>query len=179
MANQNDVKRIPAINAEIVRNTDGHIGGLALFFANGEQLALTAGQLTNDVMEMAIWHGLKQKLVDAAAIARNPETGRSATIEDKYEAVKTVYDRLLAGLWNAPRGEGGAPTGGYLLQALCRLYPAKSVETLRAFLEGKTDKEKAALRKNPRVAEIIEAIKAENAKPDENAGEDLLSELED
>jgi hypothetical protein len=29
------------------------------------------------------------------------------------------------------------------------------------------------------VAEIIEAIKAENAKPDENAGEDLLSELED
>lgn len=173
MANQNDVKRIPAINAEIV----GEI--LHLAFANGAALSLDSLALTPEITRAAIMHGLKQKLVDAAAIARNPETGRSATIEDKYEAVKTVYDRLLAGLWNAPRGEGGAPSGGYLLQALCRLYPAKSVENLRAFLEGKTDKEKAALRKNPRVAEIIEAIKAENAKPDENTGADLLSELED
>jgi hypothetical protein len=173
MANQNETKRIPAINAEINGNN------LLLTFANGNILTMDAGTLSNEIAAAAIMHGLKQKLVDAAAIARNPETGRSATIEDKYEAVKTVYDRLLSGLWNAPRGEGGAPSGGYLLQALCRLYPAKSVENLRAFLEGKTDKEKAALRKNPRVAEIIEAIKAENAKPDENAGEDLLSELED
>ena len=173
MANQNETKRIPAINAEIVGET------LRLVFANGETLELNSLTLTPAITRAAIMHGLKQKLVDAAAISRNPDTGRSATIEDKYEAVKTVYDRLLSGLWNAPRGEGGAPSGGYLLQALCRLYPAKSVENLRAFLEGKTDKEKAALRKNPRVAEIIEAIKAENAKPDENAGEDLLSELED
>ena len=173
MATINETKRIPAINAEIEGNK------LTLTFANGEVLVMNAGTLSNEITAAAIMHGLKQKLVDAAAIARNPETGRSATIEDKYEAVKVVYDRLLSGMWNAPRGEGGAPTGGYLLQALCRLYPAKSVENLRAFLEGKTDKEKAALRKNPRVAEIIETIKAENAKPDENTGADLLSELED
>ena len=173
MANQNETKRIPAINAEIVGET------LHLAFANGAALALDSRALTLEITRAAIMHGLKQKLVDAAAIARNPETGRSATIEDKYEAVKAVYDRLLAGLWNAPRGEGGAPSGGYLLQALCRLYPAKSVENLRAFLEGKTDKEKAALRKNPRVAQIIEDIRAEQGKAADIDTDELLGELED
>lgn len=103
----NDTKRNATISATIVTNeTDKRPCALHLRFANGQELAIKASQLPNHVMEYAIFHGLKQKLVDAAAISRNPETGRAATVEDKYQAVKTVYDRLLAGQWNATR-EGG------------------------------------------------------------------------
>jgi len=175
----NDTKRNTAISATIITNeADGRPCALHLKFANGEELAITASQLTNNVMEYAIFHGLKQKLVDAAAISRNPETGRAATVEDKFQAVKTVFDRLLAGQWNAVR-EGGGATGGLLLQALCRMYAGrKTAEELKAFLADKSDAEKTALRKNPRVAQIIEDIRAEQGKAASIDTDELLGELE-
>lgn len=168
----NDAKR----NATITATIDGQV--LMLAFANGETLTLRADRLNTDIQQQAMLHGLKQKLVDAAAISRNPETGRAASVEDKFQAVKTVYDRLLAGAWNAVR-EGGGATGGLLLQALCRMYAGrKTAEELKAFLADKSDAEKTALRKNPRVAQIIEAIRAEQGKTANIATDELLKELE-
>ena len=167
-----DTKRNTAITATIDGNT------LTLTFANGETLIMRGDALNSDVQQYAMMHGLKQKLVDAAAISRNPETGRAASVEDKYQAVKTVYDRLLAGQWNATR-EGGGNAGGLLLQALCRMYAGrKTVDELKAFLADKTDAEKTALRKNPRVAQIIEEIRAERGKAADIDTDELLGELE-
>lgn len=168
------------ITANIIINEAGHPAALVLSFAHGQELTIKARDLTNEVMEYAIFHGLKQKLVDAAAIGRNPETGRSATVDDKYEAVKAVYDRLLAGRWNAERGEGGTGTGGLLFAALCRMYAGrKTEEELRDWLATKDKKAQAELRKNPKVATIIEQIKAERGADDDTTGEDLLNELDD
>ena len=167
-----DTKR----NATITATIDGDT--LTLTFANGETLTMRGDALNSDVQQYAMMHGLKQKLVDAAAISRNPETGRAASVEDKFQAVKTVYDRLLAGQWNAPR-EGGGATGGLLLQALCRMYAGrKTADELKAFLAEKTDAEKTALRKNPRVAAIIEDIRAEQGKAANIDTDELLDELE-
>ena len=150
---------------------------LTLKFSNEKEITITTNSLQNGLLYMAAIHGLKQKLVDAAALSRNPETGRAATVEDKYQAVEAVYNRLLAGQWNATR-EGGA-TGGLLLQALCRMYEGrKTPEELKAFLVDKTDAEKTALRKNPRVAAIIEEIRAEQGKAANIDTDELLSELE-
>ena len=173
-------KRNATISATIITSeTDGRPWALHLKFANGQELALTTGQLSNHVKECALFHGLKQKLVDAAAISRNTETGRTATVEDKYQAVKTVFDRLLSGQWNATR-EGGGTSGGLLLQALVRMYAGrKTPDELRAFLAEKTDAEKTALRKNPRVAQIIEEIRAEQGKAANIDTDELLGELEE
>ena len=164
-------KRNAAITATIIGNT------LALTFANGETLIMRGDTLNSDVQQYAMMHGLKQKLVDAAAISRNPENGRAATIEDKFAAVKAVYDRLLAGQWNATR-EGGGQSGGLLFKALCRMYSTKSPEQIAAFLAGKTDAEKTALRQNPKVASIIEAIRAETGRAANIDTDELLAELE-
>lgn len=171
----NDTKRNAAISADI---TLGACNMLTLRFANGEQLILDAANVAQELQLQAMMHGFKQKLVDAAAISRNPETGRAATVEDKYQAVKTVFDRLLAGQWNATR-EGGGATGGLLLQALVRMYAGrKTPDELKAFLADKTDAEKTALRKNPRVAAIIEEIRAETGKTANIDTDELLGELE-
>ena len=169
----NDTKRNATISATINGTT------LALTFANGENLTVRGDTLNSDVQQYAMMHGLKQKLVDAAAISRNPETGRAATVEDKYQAVKAVYDRLLGGQWNATR-EGGGNAGGLLAQALTRMYAGrKTAEDIKAFLAEKSDAEKAALRKNPRVAQIIEDIRAEQGKTADIDTDELLGELED
>lgn len=167
-----DTKRNATISATINGNT------LALTFVSGETLTMHGDALNSDVQQYAMMHGLKQKLVDAAAISRNPETGRAATVEDKYQAVKAVFDRLLGGQWNATR-EGGGNAGGLLAQALTRMYAGrKTAEDIKAFLAEKSDAEKTALRKNPRVAQIIEDIRAEQGKAAGIDTDELLGELE-
>jgi len=162
------------IESTISQNT------LTLAFDNGKILTMRDTDLSESVREMALMHGLKQKLVDAAAISRNPDTGRSATTEDKYNAVREVYDRLLSGQWNKQReGGAGGNSGGLLFRALSRLYAAKTPEQIRAFLEAKSDAEKATLRKLPAVAAIIEQLRAESAKTDGIDGAALLAGLDD
>ena len=154
---------------------------LVIEFAHGKRIELNPVDLADSVYKQAVYHGLKQKLVDAAAISRNPETGRSASIEDKYQAVWTVYDRITRlGEWNAVRGEGGTGTGGLLFVALCRMYAGrKTEEELREWLGTKDKKAQAELRKNPKISTIIDQIKAERGADDDGIGEDLLNELDD
>lgn len=180
--NATPAKRTPALSVEVIRNTDAVTdpnNSISIAFANGSRLSLAVGDLSNEVLSYALLHGLKQKLVDAAAIGRNPDTGRSATNEDKRAAVMAVYERLLAGSWNAARGEGGTGSGGLLFRALCRMYSSKTPEQIREFLEGKDKTAQAALRKNPRIATIIEEIKAESAGSGGVDTDELLNELED
>ena len=166
-----EMKRTPVVETIVDTNS------LTLAFSNGKELTIQVSQLTEQIAMQALLHGLKQKLVDAAAISRDHETGRSATVEDKFEAVKAVFDRLLAGQWNATREGGGQVKGGLLVEALCRLYPAKPREGLVEFVAAKTDKEKAALRKNPKVAAVIAQIKAEKGSDSDDDSDELLAEL--
>jgi hypothetical protein len=142
-----------------------------------EPMELTPMQLSADCHAAATIHGITQKLVDAAAISRNTETGKPATAADKYAAIKEVYDRLVAGgPWNAER-EGGT-SGGILFAALCRLYDGKrTAEQVREFLAGKTDAEKTALRGNPKVADVVRAIEAERAEKTGVDSDEQLTQL--
>jgi hypothetical protein len=170
----NETKRTPAIEAGIDFPTPS-VGRLCLTFSNGAQLEIRTDRISADISLQATLHGLKQKLVDAAAISRNPDTGRSATIDDKYAAVKEVFDRLMSGQWNKTR-EGGAPQGGLLFRALCILYPAKTPDALREFMASKTPTELAALRKVAKIAAIIDTLRAEASDVD---GDALLDGLDD
>jgi hypothetical protein len=170
-------KKTPAIAAAINEAQTE----LTLTFSNGLFITVETIRLSDSIKHYAMLHGLKQKLVDAAAISCNSETGRPATVEDKFYAVKEVFMRITDPTnpqWNKPRESGAAVAGGLLFKALCRMYSTKTPEYIREFLAKKTDAEKAALRKNPRVAEIIETIKAENAKEDDGSSDELLNELE-
>lgn len=169
-----ETKRTPAIEC-----TTGD-KQLTIEFSNGQTIWVRLEELNSTIIEQATLHGLKQKLVDAAAISRNPDTGRSATVDDKYNAVKEVYDRLLAGSWNKGRADGQATgAGGLLFRALCLHYPAKTPEAIRAFLEKKTPKEKAALRGVAAIASIIETLKAESTTAGDVDEAELFAGLED
>ena len=178
MATINTMKKQSAIETTIEN------GAIAFEFADGRTLRVYLDTLTPTIREAAIMHGLKQKLCDAAAISRDPATGRAATIDTKYDAVKEVFDRITSadGTWNKQREAGAGGSGGLLLAALVRMYAGrKTKDDLRAFLDGKNLSEQAALRKNPRVAEIIEEIKAERAKDgdDDTDSDAMLEELDD
>lgn len=153
-------------------------GALHLQFSNGETVSVALSNLTPEIQQQCAMHGLKQKLVDAAAISRNPDTGRSATVDDKLNAVLEVANRLLSGQWNKTRdGGAGSGNGGLLFRALCQLYADKTPEAIREFLGKKDAKEQAALRALPKVARIIDELRAAKAKDDIDT-DAMLDELE-
>ena len=159
MTQSNTTTRTPAVSVEYVGTA-----GLTLKFADGFTTTLLRENLSDDILIQATLHGLKQKLVDAAAIARNTETGASATVQDKKEAVLAVLNRLVAGEWNKTR-EGGesATKGSLLLLALGRMNPAGDMAALGERVKAMTDDQRAALSKNPKVLVHIQAIQAERA----------------
>ena len=176
----------PVIGTEVTIDDDMFAvsiprGWLKLVCSNGEQQELNTASLTPEIMIHARLHGLKQKLVDAAAISRNPDTGRAASPDDKWAAVMEVYSRITGpgATWNKTREGGAGGSGGLLFRALVRLYPAKTADQLREYLDGKSDAEKTALRKNPKVATMIEEIRAETGKSANVDTDELLGELED
>ena len=167
----NDTKRIPAVTAEINSTV------LTFRGDNGLIISLDAMTLTPEIREAAMMHGLKQKIGDAGAISRNPETGRSATTGDKFDAMREVFERLTATRpqWNKTREGGGDGAGGLLFKALCKIKADKTPAEVRAYLEARTKEEQAALRKVPAIAAAIEEIKAANAKDGGIDGEALLA----
>lgn len=146
-----------AINADIFGTT------LTLTFADGQEIVVDTSKLSDDIRASAIMHGVKQKLVDAAAIARNVDTGASATIADKYAAVKKVADRIMSadGKWNEGRGAATSTgaSGAMLTRALMRLT-GKDETYVKDFLSAKSKEERAALKRNPKVLEIMAELQA-------------------
>jgi hypothetical protein len=175
MSEQKNVvsKKVPAIATDVVD------GNLELVFSNGQTLRVYLDQLAPEIVKQAIIHGLKQKLVDAAAISCDPETGRAATIDTKFKAVKEVFDRITdkeAPEWNKRR-EGGAQSGGMLFRALIKYFDGrKSDAEIKTWLEGKTEAEKLALRKNEKIAAIIDTLREPKAGGVDTDA--LLDELE-
>jgi len=152
---------------------------LTLTFANGQEVVVDAAQLSEKIRNAAMMHGLKQKLVDAAALSRNTETGLPASVADKFDAVNKIAQRLVKpdGEWNEGR-TGGNPLGGganILIRALMQMT-GKDKPYVEDFLSAKTKEERAALRKNPKVLAIISELQAATVSNGVNT-DSLLSEL--
>lgn len=168
----NSTAKPPAVSAESFGNV------LTVTFADGRVIELDAAKVADDIRQQATMHGFKQKLLDAAAIARNTITGASASLEDKFNAVAEVYERLTRAdnpSWNKGRAEGAGATGGILKRALMHMT-GKTAAEIDEFLKDKDKAQQAALRKNPRVAEII--LELQSAGADDSIDTDaLLGEL--
>lgn len=137
---------------------------LTLTFGNGKEIVVDANELRPEIRNMAMMAGLKAKLIDAAAISRNPENGASASVDAKYNAVKKVADRLMSteGQWNEGRTAGSgesASASNILLRAIMRMT-GRDEQFCRQFLDDKSKEERAALRKNPRVLQIMAELQA-------------------
>ena len=141
-------------------------GALLLEFRHGETLRLHPETLNPEIQRAALLHGLKQKLVDAAAISRDTATGRAATIATKFDAVKEIFDRITGEnpSWNKPRAGGQGGQGGLLARAIAR-YKNVPVEAAKSYLDRLTDAQKQALRVDPRIATVINELRMESAKP--------------
>ena len=134
---------------------------LTITTSDGDALVIDVVTLSGEMQLHLMLHGAKQKIVDAAAIPRNTETGASATLAEKFVAMQEVQTRLMAGEWLKVReaGTGGSGSDSLLVRALVA-YSDKDVPAVREYLAGKSKAEKAALSNITAIAAIIARIRA-------------------
>lgn len=84
--------------------------GLMVFKVPGAgEFRVNPLELSADIQKRAMYHGIKQRISDKAAIGRDKATGKSATPAEKFEAMKALADHWAqGGDWAMDRTGGGA-----------------------------------------------------------------------
>ncbi len=153
---------------ESIEAADGNLQ-VRLDFVNGETRLFT---ITPEFLGKFALHGAEQKLGDEIA-------GLEDT-DDAVMAVDALIDRLYDGKWTQARESNGMAGASVLVQALLEVYPSKNIEQIKAFLGGKSQAEKVAMRANPKIKPIVERIEAAKAAKKASVDTDaLLGELDD
>jgi len=132
-------------------------------------LSIDANTLSEEVHNLALLHGLRQKICDAAAMTKG------ATETDKFAAMTAVRDNLINGEWSKRSSDGTSPVSGLILRAFEQWANEQAIakkaktpptaEKIKALYDSKTRSEQLALRNVPRIAEIIETLKIERGAP--------------
>lgn len=91
--------------------------------------------------QKAAFHGYVQKISDKAAIGRDPDTGRSASPKEKYDAMHALAKHLEGGgTWSMRAAVKAVLDRAALIQAICT---ARGFEEAKVILKlaGKLDEE--------------------------------------
>jgi hypothetical protein len=133
----------------------------------------------DDLSYPAIHNGYKQKIGDAAAIARNTETGKPATAQDKRDAMQAVVDRLNNGEWNAVK-TGGKPkmVNRAILAMVIAAVKGKDVTKISKWVETKTAEQVQDLANSVDFAEAY-ILQMSKQRPMAVLDEEVLDELDD
>ena len=98
------------------------------------QLQLAMRDVSPANATYAMLHGFKQRVIDAAALSRDPDTGRSATAEEKFTAMQTLVNHYASGTsdWSVRvAGDGAGRESGITIRAVAQVQ-GTDVETMRA-----------------------------------------------
>ena len=139
------------------------------------QMQLMVGNLAEEIIREAVYHGLEQKVRDAGAMSRDTTTGRSATPAEKLEAMQRVVDNLHNGLWNAKREATRALNRACLFAAVASVRGV-APEKVEAKFRGYEDK---VLRSFLEIREIAaEYARLTTPEKDTASVQAMLAELE-
>jgi hypothetical protein len=128
-------------------------------------LPLNMNKLHPDIIRRAACVGFAQvRIVDAAAVSRNKKDGSlksdAEMVEEKYERMAALIAHYETGTAEWSRVAEAGPTGGYLFDALCKVYGhMKAPSEIRAWLDKLSEKEQAALREDDSIAPVIADLK--------------------
>lgn len=127
------------------------------------------------VLAYAAVHGMKQRIVDKAAIGFLKEQNRYAGAKEKYEAMKELVEYYNAGAteWDMV---GGISEGSMLFRALMREKPDRKPERIKEWMKQQDEAAKKGgdgapkkgwrkdLLESDRLIEIVRAIRKEDGK---------------
>ena len=152
-------------------------------FRNGKTVSLNSATLSAETRQVALGHGLSQKIGD--------EYSGEKDVDDMTLAAEAMVKRLTETGWSAPKEAGDSFAGAsVVIRALCEVT-GKSVDDIKAFLDKKLETAKAAGQKltrndlyqsfrNPtsKTGQVIKRLEDEKlSKAAKFNSDDLLAEI--
>lgn len=161
--------------------------GFTLTVEGAGSIEISVSELPADIQARALIHGLVQKISDAAAMPKAdlPDDPTEAAAV-KFAAMQSVAQRLIDGDWSKRTGEGSGPVAGLIFRAFyafvceaakAKKKPAPSEAEARAVYNSKDRAGQLALRNVPRIAELMEQLRAAKAPAKSIDADSLLGEL--
>lgn len=155
------------------------------------RVTLDTSKLSDECKAYAMFHGLKQRGSDAAALSRDDVSGKTAPASEKKAAIEKVVNHLMTGTkeW-AMTGQGGGGKS-ITIEAIAAIKGV-TYEEAEAFVEkfakdhltdgkptfgGDTKKALAFLREGKRVAEKIDEIRDTRRPAPKVDADNALAEL--
>lgn len=146
----------PKSNSTITHKVDGNT---IIFQARGKspepdkpgpvvgETALDLTKVHESLHRRAEIHGWIQRISDAAAISRNPETGQPATATDKLNAMARLVDHYMTGTsdWSPTRSRAIGSDEVLLARVLAEVYTDRTPERIREYVAGLRAAERAAI----------------------------------
>lgn len=129
---------------------DGSVS-VRLDYRNGETRTF---QVRNDMMTKFAAHGAEQKLGDEIAGVED--------VDDCVIAIDELIGRLDVGEWGIKRESSGISGTSILLRAIVQVT-GKEIAKVKAYLAGKTQNEKLAIREMSKYRDVVKALEAEKA----------------
>lgn len=143
-----------AITSEPLRSPEGVLEGINVTanLRDGQKLSYLITPADPQILDHA-----------ANSVAKKFREVVAGLEEDAFaEAISELIAAFERGEWSSGRGEGeGAPSGGYLLQALSRMQPSVPAKEFAVILADMTKEEKKALSEREDIAAMIKVVKAE------------------
>jgi len=124
---------------------------LSFKFASGKTVNIETSDLTDEICQKALIHGLKQKLADSYSGVKTDHE-----VEAAFEA---TLNSLLTGSWNA----GRSSLGGIWVEALARAAGVSVEEAAQKWRELEEEAQKD-LKKNAQIKQAKAEIELERAK---------------
>lgn len=128
-------------------------------------------------------HGWFQRISDSAAMPRTDDKGKLIPPAERAKAQLDAMTRLIehyesgTAEWSRVSASTG-PKGGLLFKALCRMFPTKTPDEVRAWLDAKSKVEQAALRMSPKVRQIFDEMALEAGDAGKIDADMLLAEFQ-
>ena len=125
---------------------------------------LTLADVSAVIINRAAVHGLRQRIQDAAAQSRDEVTGKPATPEEKFAAMKALVDHYMTGTieWNVGRSGGTGTSGERALcvAAMTEAFPLTVDIDIREKVKGWTNTEVAAVLASAVIKPIADRMRA-------------------
>lgn len=174
----------PKSNSVITHAWDQEAGTITIHVVGAGNVVLDLNKVHPDNVTNAAYHGFTQRLSDAAAISRDPATGRPATPEAKLAAIQAIADHYMSGAleWKRTGAGGGRAQAGVTLRAIADVRFGGDLASASASVDRMAEKHGldrravlARLAKSPEVIRRVAEIRAAGAV----SAVDLLDEMDD
>lgn len=142
----------------ILKTTIRPDGRLVIEMPGYPDMEVHPDEFPRNIQAMAAAYGIREKATNAAALGRDPKTGKQAPIVAKRDAVLRVLDNMRAGNWEL-RG-GGTGDDVLLVEAVAEAM-GEDRDVVRSAVEAWDGPTKKAMTMDPKIKPIFDRMKAE------------------